>query len=487
MALGSKLVVEGAGTSRMYPPARILNGIFEMPSVLMAGIVRALCLPLTKRILVAAVILDIPLQWGAHIGMTQGAAAALGATDGFDFSVTTLALAGLYIGWLFTERAERRPLRVVWNWPIAAYTAVIVVSLFVSAHLQLALFQVYLMLEMFLLYLYFAANLTSRNEIISVLRLILIGGVIEGAYLLVVAAAGHEFAVVRAMGFKSDIFSPQSAGEVARYGGTVGSPNSAAAYFAMVVTLVLAARYLMSNQRLRRLTIPALILAVAALVCTVSRGGWIEVTLSVGVLIAATWMRTGITLRRIVFLGTAICVIAAALYIPNPLSNRFTGPDNGSAYSRIPLMHLAENIIVANPALGVGANNFAAVMEHYEGPEFRYAWLYTVHNQFLLVWAETGTIGLLAYLWIFGNLIRRGWKLWKTRDTLLAPLGLAIVAMLCGFMAHMLVEMFSGRALIQMVWICAAMVAAAELIQRDEAAAHVSLNAVNSMVESPAA
>lgn len=490
MALGSKLVVEAAGPSRTYPPVKALNGIFEMPSVLMAGIVRLLCLPLTKRILVGAVVLDIPLQWSKHLDMQQGAAAALGAMDGFDFSVTTLALIGLYIGWIFTKRAERRPLRVVWNWPIAAYTAAIVLSLFVSTNLQLSLFQVSLMLEMFLLYLYFAANLTSRNEILAVLRLILIGGMIEGAYLLVVAAAGHEFAVVRAMGLKSVIFSPDVPGGVLRFGGTVGSPNDAAAYLAIVITLAFAARYLMSSRSLRRLTIPTLILALAALVWTFSRGGWIEVTLSAGVLIAATWMRTGITLRRIVFLGTAICVIAAALYIPNPLSNRFTGNDNGSAYSRIPLMHLAENIIAANPVFGVGANNFAAVMGSYEGPEFRYAWIYTVHNQFLLVCSETGIIGLLAYLWIYGNLIRRGWRLWKTKDSLFAPVGLTIVAAVVGFMSHMMVDQFSGRALVQMVWIFAAIVAACELIQRAEAAGslrfelqHINLEAKQVPVE----
>lgn len=468
MALGSKAITTVAGQPRIYSPIRVLKGVFDMPSVLMAGTVRVLCQPLVKRVLVAAVVLDIPFQWGTHVDMTQGSAAALGALDGFDISLTTLALVGLYIGWLFAGRAESRPLRMVWNWPIAAYTLVVVASLFVSSHLQLSLYQVFMMLEMFFLYLYLAANLTSRSEIIAILRLILIGGIIEGVYLLVVASVGHEFAVVRAMGFKSVIFPPDTPGGKFRYGGTVGSPNDAAAYFAVVILVAFAARYLIPIQRLRRLTIPALILAFAALVFTFSRGGWIEVVLSAGILIAATWMRTGVTLRRIAMLGVAVCVIGIALYIPNPLSNRFTGPDNGSAQARIPLMHLAEAIIAANPVLGVGANNFAAVMSHYEGPEFRYAWLYTVHNQFLLVWSETGTIGLLAFLWIFGDLIRRGWRLWNSRDELFAPMGLAIVAIICGFMSHMLVDLFSGRPMIQFVWVFAAVLAACELIHKDE-------------------
>jgi O-antigen ligase len=182
----------------------------------------------------------------------------------------------------------------------------------------------------------------------------------------------------------------------------------------------------------------------------------------------AVWLRSGVTTGRAIAFGMALSIAVAFFYIPNPVSRRLTADDNGSALSRVPLMRLADHIIADNPILGVGANNFAAVMRHYEGPEFRHAWLYTVHNQFLLVWSETGLIGLLAYVWIFGNIIRRGWRLWKGRDALFAPLGLGVVAAVCGLLSHMLVEDFSSRPIIQFVWILAALIVAAELIQSRE-------------------
>jgi len=489
MVLASKAVARPAGLRNPsgHLPLRILNSLVEAPSILMAGAVRVLCEPLTKRVLTGAIILDIPLQWGTHVAMRQGTAAALGAMDGFDVSVTTLALIGLYIGWLFTERAKSRRLRIVWNWPIATYTATVVISLFVSANLQLSLFQVCLMLEMLLLYLYFAANITSREEIVALLRLLMWGGIIEGGYVLILAVTGHEFALIRAIGIKSVIYHPVLPGEIARYGGTVGSPNDAAAYLAVVIVLAFAARYLMLDRKLRRLATPVLILGVGALVFTYSRGGWIELTLSAAILIAATWLKGGITPRRAFACGALLFLIVAALYIPNPISDRFTANDNGSAYSRIPLMHLAENMIKANPVLGVGANNFAAVMGGYEGPEFRHAWIYTVHNQFLLVWSETGIVGLIAFLWIYGNLILRGWRLWRTGDALFAPLGLTIVAALCGFMSHMLVDQFSGRPMIQMVWMFAALIAACEVIRGNETAGRATAQVDKSHAELVAA
>jgi O-antigen ligase len=127
-------------------------------------------------------------------------------------------------------------------------------------------------------------------------------------------------------------------------------------------------------------------------------------------------------------------------------------------------MHLAVRVIEANPLIGVGANNFSTVMNDYAGSEFRHEWIYTVHNQFLLVCAETGVIGLMAYLWILLSVIRGGWRLWKAGDELFSPLALGIVAAVCGLMSHMAVDIFSGRAVVQMVWLFAALLTAMEAI-----------------------
>lgn len=455
------------------------------PSIILTWAVHVLCQPFTKRILVSAVILDIPLQWGTHLA-TRAGAATMGAMDGFDISITTISLLGLYMGWLFTERTQRNPIRIVWNWPIAGYTAAVCISLVAAADPQLALYEVFLMVEMLLLYLYFAANIKSREEIQGIVRFILLGGILESAYMIGLAAIGHEMGFVRALGFKSVIYHPTGPGEVVRFGGTVGSPNSAAAYLAMVITLGLIARFLSDSPRVRRLVSPLLVLAAVALILTLSRGGWVEAVVSGAIVMGAVWVRSGITIERVVAFVMALIIAAALFYVPNPVSRRLTGSDNGSAYSRVPLMHLANHMIVNHPMLGVGANNFAAVMRNYEGPEFRHAWLYTVHNQFLLVWSETGLIGFLAYLWIFANLIRRGWRLWKGRDGLFGPLGLGVVAVACGLLSHMLVEDFSSRPIIQFVWVLAALVAGCELIQNRERAQSASVKEENARAEAPA-
>src|SRR3989442_12161461 len=51
-----------------------------------------------QRFLLAILIIDIPLQLGTHLGFQEDAA-AVGSLGGYDVSLTTMALAGLYLSW----------------------------------------------------------------------------------------------------------------------------------------------------------------------------------------------------------------------------------------------------------------------------------------------------------------------------------------------------------------------------------------------------
>src|SRR5207245_4532658 len=80
------------------------------------------------------------------------------------------------------------------------------------------------------------------------------------------------------------------------------------------------------------------------------------------------------------------------------IAARLTDDDAGSAQVRIPLMETASRIIAEHPLLGVGANNYTVALADHASTHSA-EFLYTVHNQYLLVWAETGLAGLMALLW----------------------------------------------------------------------------------------
>ena len=99
-------------------------------------------------------------------------------------------------------------------------------------------------------------------------------------------------------------------------------------------------------------------------------------------------------------------------------------------------------------------------MPAYLTPEFSQDWLYTVHNRFLLTWAESGIFALLAFIWFILSTLWRGWKTSKYPDRFLAPLALGFTAAIVGHLYQMQVEAFNGRPTLELLVLMAALLAA---------------------------
>ena len=159
----------------------------------------------------------------------------------------------------------------------------------------------------------------------------------------------------------------------------------------------------------------------------------------------------------------ALIALIAAFPLYQTYHDRIAEGDKGSAASRIHLAKIAWELIDDQPLIGVGAGNYYSAVEPYaNSAQFRSEWAYTVHCDYLLVWAETGIFGLCAYTAFFLNMIYRGWRVWRVRDPLYSILALAIVAAILGLMAHMFVDLFNSRSHLQTLMCCAATLVAME-------------------------
>ena len=79
---------------------------------------------------------------------------------------------------------------------------------------------------------------------------------------------------------------------------------------------------------------------------------------------------------------------------------------NYSVIERLAHWQAAENMIVDHPFLGVGFGNYAAAYDQYRALNWPIA-LGHAHNYYLNIFAETGIIGLLAYLILWGCIFIR--------------------------------------------------------------------------------
>lgn len=411
-----------------------------------------------QKFLLAVVILDIPFQFGTHVFYNERVE-DFGAMGGLSISSATLALAGLYFAWFIEAAANRTPntrRQLHLGLPLLVYLVFIGISVLVAQDVKLAVFEACLFLESYLLYLYVSNQIRTRQDVRFMVTVLLVSGFVESLVMIILSFTGIPSTM---WGLPTHVHIETSAREgFMRIGGTVGSPNTASSYLAVLLST--AGGLLFTNLgRLYKILASAVIaLGGVALILTFSRGGWMALATSLILFGFFLSRRRGLSVRGPI----AILVILTLLYLPfqDVISARLFGDDRGSAASRIPLMHLAFRIFADNPVLGVGANNFSVAMGPYLTAEFRHGFVYAVHNKYLLVLCETGIGGLAAFLAFLLAALRRGWRCWNFSDSFLSPLALGFLVGIAGHVVHMNVDIFRGRPMQQMIWLAAALLVA---------------------------
>lgn len=402
-----------------------------------------------RKLLLGIIIIEIPIQLDVYL-YYQEDAAALGALGGLNLSITTLCLAILYILWLaelLAKQATLRPALIRMCLPAATYLAAVGLSITVAHNVDLAIFEIFLLLQTFLLYVYIVNSVRTRQDVLFLVTMLLINLIVVSLIIFGVSLVGHS---IRFAG----IWVRINAGRPA---GTLGGSNIAASYIGLLLTPALSVLLTPARQLYKRLAAVAFGLGGIALFLTLSRGGSFAFIIAVTLFVLLVWHRGWLSLK----IPFAISIVAVLVFLISleALLDRVLQAST-SALSRIPLMKLALLIIEDRPFLGVGANNFGIVVEQYVPVGLSGEWIYTVHNKYLLVWAEAGLGALTAFIWFLGATIHRGWQCWQRRDRLLSPLALGFTAALVGHMLHMNIDIFNSRPQVQLLWLIAGLITA---------------------------
>jgi O-antigen ligase len=418
----------GRATGDGQPLRDVVSALFAMAFLPLA----ALRYRTVRQFLIAVIVLNLPLQCGTHLFFREDAE-EFGSIAGLPISATTFALAALYAGWGLDRSCVLRPektIREVSRRPVLLLVFFYALSLLVAADTQVAVFEVWSVGELTLLYLYIARNTQSEKDILFLVRLLLIGLVVQD--LIMIAQAVGLLGSGQFLGIRA---SAEYVG-TSRLSGTIGSPNSAASYLSVLMTLAVSIMLAKVRPLDKYLAIAGVALGIVPLICTASRGGWLTLAIACAVVCVmnrkALWCRPALVVLLIVTLS----VVPMA----DTIKERLYGDDHGSAASRLFLNDIAALMIRDHPILGVGANNFFLGMEPYVTRGYLSEFLFTVHNKYLLVWSETGIGGLIAFVWLLVTILRMGLSYWRARIPALSPIALGITAGVIGLMVHMCVE-----------------------------------------------
>lgn len=433
--------------------------------VLVGGLMGLIVMLLTrdvKRLLVLVICVDLTTSLDFHLTCDKD---FFLSSCGFNISTTFLALIPLYALWIIDIRrgkdrrsAPQTRLDIIGALALIFLVAVLI-SIGIAKRPDLAVFQFWIYTVMFLMFFYLSNYIRDRETLMFVV------------YSLVFTI-GLQLLIMELQLF--GIIEPASESRmwVGRITGTLITPNRAGG-FLMQMLMIMLAVLLMNIPWLQRAGLGIMTITTAhALVGTESRGAWSAAVIGLVVIgVIGVWKRW-IGLRALVLALLIIALVGAV--VSGQIIARLTQDDRGAAEARGPLAEIANNMIWRNPVTGVGINNFGVVLYDYVEAEQLGAWLHLVHNGWLLIWSETGTIGFAVYAAFRFMLLWQAFRLIRKGDKNIGLLALGLFASMIGGGIHMTVEIYSSRNLIQIIWMDAALVSAMTAIQKQEEAQRAS-------------
>ncbi len=279
------------------------------------------------------------------------------------------------------------------------YIAAGCLSMVSAEHLDLSLLEIARLLALLFL-LFVIMNLQDRKYIDVLLLCLSIDLVFESCLGLYQFKTGNMLGL-QAFGEKAVIM--QNIGFVAkRATGTIGDPNVFGYFFEMLIPLTFAMFIAERRFLIKCWYFFATCLGCAGIYTTLSRGAWMTLPLSVGLVFLIMFRNRFLRISTFIWIWCAALVFSIILFASfSVVYNRFTHDDYGSAETRKPLNEAAFSVIRQFPLFGVGINNMAMVFKKYDTTGHSRMFVGTnsvVHNMYLQIWTEVGTVGIAAFM-----------------------------------------------------------------------------------------
>ena len=410
-----------------------------------------------KRLFLAALLLFILFSTNYTFMRTPYLASG---AQGFSVALSDFALVALLVFWLLEVFIKRRSVRFFPNMliPIVCLITFSVISIYKSVDMQLSVFELFRLVKLLILFIVVANNVENQEDIRLIVMVLLVGLFMESVIASLQMLKGGPLGL--SIIGEYDELTEITLGSATTYrvGATLRNSNIFSKYLTVLLPVSMSLFLCFRRFRYKLVLAGITVLGVMALVMTLTRSGWIGFAVSLMVVFILFMTHRGLrpsAAPQILILGILLMGLLATQ--ANMLVTRFTADDHGSAYSRIPLMQVAWNMIVQNPLLGVGTNNYTTVMFSYDNTNEQVLSHFPmpVHNVFLLYAAEIGLLGLMAYLAVLFQALRNGVLVSRASNRFQASIAIGMTAGIIALLVQDLVDWSTkyDYALITLLWV----------------------------------
>ncbi len=388
----------------------------------------------------------------------SGGAVAIYITT-FDVMIVLCYLGWLLEGTLLSDLRVAFRSHVRWALALPLWCAIALLpSLLVAPDTLLSVSELVRMGWMYLAFVFVAVRVRTRRYVWAVVGGLGAFAVIELAVVVLQWRTGGVLGL-SFLGVPTELGERvTNDGSLGRPFGTIIHPVFMGAVMGSLGCLALGLACTLRRSLTQRVALASVPVCLLPLYLSHTRASLVAFVATSGVVILWSVKRGWVT-QRALRLGAVAIVTLGIVFAPNiseKVSENFgTAHYDEEVRSRLELNDAAGRMIADRPIVGVGLNNFEAVMDPYQ----QYGLIFAdnpVHNLYLLFLSETGIIGFIGFVCLGIGLYAMSMRLARSRDSMFAGVGIGVTAM----MGFLMVEEILGFSLRQdvplaMYWLLA--------------------------------
>ena len=197
--------------------------------------------------------------------------------------------------------------------------------------------------------------------------------------------------------YSSGVYMEYGAGRIRGYdaGPMTGNPNDLALTLNLVLPLTVALLFLTKRPLWRAVLMGIIALDLIAIVLTFSRGGFLTLALSAGIVLWRVTRQAGpkYAVIAIGLLLVLLPLVPSSYYARLATITNVEADETNSAEERQEDLFVAIGYIARHPLVGAGIGNNTLALNEQRGARWA-----AVHNSYLQVGMELGLVGLILYV-----------------------------------------------------------------------------------------
>jgi putative inorganic carbon (hco3(-)) transporter len=401
----------------------------------------SLAVPNKKEYFLVFFVLALPVWIGKHLYYHPSPYGI--STFGFPIHLSLLPLTALYVIWAAGRLAPEAPAPVATRGlaPLAGVMGAAVISCMLAQDKLFAAFDLFALATSILIFIYVASEIRQRRELHLVLGLLIFSAAIQGVIALAQYVTGSTLGL-GSFGADKALYGLAGWEVVSRVGGLVGHPNNLALFFDLMLPVSVSLLFCPLGWWTRFFLALAVVLELAGLGVTFSRGGIIASSLALLALAVILLSRRFGLWRAGVMTMTAVLLLTVFLsMVPNLFEKGLTRQEE-TARGRWPLAGIALTMIQYHPLFGAGLNNYTHASRQYDfsREQIVSSWNSPVHNLFLFMAGEIGLVGLICFVVFLVRIMTGLVPAIRSPDPFLVSVAVGLFLGLLAFILHAQVD-----------------------------------------------